>query len=179
MISLKCEASESVQFSTCYDPIHRFQRVKAKSSFFSKIKTYLRKKIHSLSCYNRVYLCAKIETIWVFDPCHKNSIFVWFLHDCSLKIEYRQLWPPFLISYMPISYTKSGWLFTSAHALREKWKHQYQVADGKLALATVRRNFLSIHAFVCKQLYKGSDEEILWKLEESIWFTLKHSFMQK
>ena len=24
VISLKCEASESVQFSTCYDPIHRF-----------------------------------------------------------------------------------------------------------------------------------------------------------
>ena len=43
-ISLKCEASESVQFSTCYDPIHRFQRVKAKSSFFSKIKIHLRKK---------------------------------------------------------------------------------------------------------------------------------------
>ena len=63
VISLKCEASESVQFSTCYDPIHRFQRVKAKSSFFSKIKIHLRKKIHSLSCLTRVYLCAKIETI--------------------------------------------------------------------------------------------------------------------
>ena len=58
-------------------------------------------------------------------------------------------------------------------------KTSIQLADGKLALATVRRNFLSFHAFVCKQLYKGSDEEILWKLDESIWFTLKHSFMQK
>ena len=83
--SLKCEASESVQFSTCYEPIHRFQRVKAKSSFFSKIKIHLRKKIHSLSCLTRVYLCEKIETIWVFDPRHKNFIFVWFLHGCPLN----------------------------------------------------------------------------------------------
>ena len=80
VISLKCEASESVQFSTCYDPIHRFWRVKAKSSFFSKIKHVWGKKMHKLSCLTKVYLCAKIETIWIFDPCHKNFIFVWFLH---------------------------------------------------------------------------------------------------
>ena len=47
-ISLKCEASESVQFSTCHDLVHRFQRVKVKSSFFSKIKTYLRKKKYTV-----------------------------------------------------------------------------------------------------------------------------------
>ena len=44
------------------------------------------KKIHSLSYLTRVYLCAKIETIWVFDPCHKNFIFVWFLRGCPLKL---------------------------------------------------------------------------------------------
>ena len=30
-------------------------------------------------------MCAKLETIWIFDPCDKNLIFVWFLHGCSLK----------------------------------------------------------------------------------------------
>ena len=25
------------------------------------------------------------ETIWSFDPCHKNLIFVWFLHGCPLN----------------------------------------------------------------------------------------------
>ena len=42
-------------------------------------------KIHNLSCLTWVYLCAKIETIWIFDPCHKNFIFVWFLQGCLLK----------------------------------------------------------------------------------------------
>ena len=42
-------------------------------------------KGESLSCLTRVYLCAKIETIWSFDPCHKNFIFVWFLHGCPLN----------------------------------------------------------------------------------------------
>ena len=36
---MKCEANESVQFSTCYNPIHRFWRVNQKSSFFGKYVT--------------------------------------------------------------------------------------------------------------------------------------------
>ena len=44
------------------------------------------KKIYSLSYLTRIYLCVKIETIWVFDPWHKNFIFVWFLHGCPLKL---------------------------------------------------------------------------------------------
>ena len=45
----------------------------------------MKKKIHSVSCLTRVYLCAEIETIWIFDPCHKNLIFVRFLHGCPLN----------------------------------------------------------------------------------------------
>ena len=68
--------------------IHRFWRVKTKSSFFSKIKTCLRKKkMYNLSCLTKVYLCAKIESIWIFDPCHKNYIFVWFLQGCLPKCD--------------------------------------------------------------------------------------------
>ena len=53
---------------------------------FLENKTCLRKKkMLKLSCLTKVYLCAKIETIWIFDPCHKNFIFVWFLHGCLLK----------------------------------------------------------------------------------------------
>ena len=58
---------------------------KRKVRFSRKLKYIWGKKIHSLSCLTRVYLCAKIETIWVFDPCHKNFIFVWFLHGCPLN----------------------------------------------------------------------------------------------
>ena len=80
VISLKCEASESVQFSTCYDPIHRFWRVKTKSSFFSKIKTCLRKKkcttflvllrstcVQKLSQFEFLTLAIKIS--FLFDFC--------------------------------------------------------------------------------------------------------------
>ena len=38
----------------------------------------LKKKIHGISFLTMVYLCAKIETIWIFGPCHKNFIFVFF-----------------------------------------------------------------------------------------------------
>ena len=58
---------------------------KRKVRFSRKLKYIWGKKIHSLSCLTRVYLCAKIETFWVFDPCHKNLIFVWFLHGCPLN----------------------------------------------------------------------------------------------
>ena len=80
VISLKCEANESVQFSTCYDPIHRFWRVKTKSSFFSKIKTCLRKKkcttflvllrstcVQKLSQFEFLTLAIKIS--YLFDFC--------------------------------------------------------------------------------------------------------------
>ena len=50
----------------------------------------MKKKIHSVSCLTRVYLCAEIETIWIFDPCHKNLIFVRFLHGCPLNKDH--LW---------------------------------------------------------------------------------------
>ena len=33
------------------------------------------KKMHNLSCLTKVYLCAKIESIWIFDPCHKKFHF--------------------------------------------------------------------------------------------------------
>ena len=82
-ISLKCEASESVQFSTCHDPIHRFQRVKVKSSFFSKIKTYLRKKKYTVflvflvllgsTCVQNLrqfeFLTLAIKISFLFDFC--------------------------------------------------------------------------------------------------------------
>ena len=67
--------------------VFRVFRVKAKSSFFSKIKHVWGKKMHKLSCLTKVYLCAKIETIWIFDLYHKNYIFVWFLHGCFLKCD--------------------------------------------------------------------------------------------
>ena len=63
--------------------------LEGESEKFLKIKPYLMKKIRSLSCLTRVYLCAKIETIWIFDPCHENVIFVWFLHGCTLNCSYQ------------------------------------------------------------------------------------------
>ena len=33
----------------------------------------------------RVRSFMRRETIWSFDPCHKNLIFVWFLHGCLLN----------------------------------------------------------------------------------------------
>ena len=53
--------------------------------FLEKKNIFEEKKIHSHSCLTRVYLCAKLETIWIFYPCHKNFILVWFLHGCPLK----------------------------------------------------------------------------------------------
>ena len=38
MISLKRQASESAQCLTCYDPIHRFKRVKARGSLLLENK---------------------------------------------------------------------------------------------------------------------------------------------
>ena len=32
-------------------------------------------------------MCAKIETIWISDLCHKNFIFVWVLHGCPLNFK--------------------------------------------------------------------------------------------
>ena len=53
--------------------------------FLENKNIFEEKKIHSLSCLTKVYLWAKIETIWIFESCHKNFIFVWFLHGCPLK----------------------------------------------------------------------------------------------
>ena len=61
---------------------------KRKVRFSRKLK-YIWGKNTQPYCLTRVYLCAKIETIWIFDPCHKNVIFVWFLHGCPLN--YRWL----------------------------------------------------------------------------------------
>ena len=44
----------------------------------------LRKKIHSISFLTRVYLCAKIETIWIFGSCHKISFLFDFCTDVLL-----------------------------------------------------------------------------------------------
>ena len=53
--------------------------------FLENKNVFDEKKIHSVSCLTRVYLCAEIEAIWIFDPCHKNLIFVRFLHGCPLN----------------------------------------------------------------------------------------------
>ena len=55
---------ESAQFSTCYDTINRFRRVKAKSLFLilSKIKTHLKENTQR-SCLTKGFLSAKVETI--------------------------------------------------------------------------------------------------------------------
>ena len=53
--------------------------------FLENKNIFEEKEILNLSCLIRVYLCAKIETIWIFDPSHKNFIFVWFLQGCPLN----------------------------------------------------------------------------------------------
>ena len=58
---------------------------KWKVCFCLKLKKHLRKKIHSLSCLTRVYLCGKIETIWIFDPAIKISFLFDFCTDVLLK----------------------------------------------------------------------------------------------
>ena len=129
---MKCEANESVQFSTCYDPIHRFWRVKTKSSFFSKIKTCLRKKkMYNLSCLTKVYLCAKIESIWIFDPCHKNYIFVWFLQGCLPKCDSVILFCKVLStgSFFPSNVT-----VTNRQLLKKStsWSRKWLISEGNL-----------------------------------------------
>ena len=60
---------------------------KRKVRFSEKKKNRLiwGKKIHSLSCLTRVYLCAKIETIWIFDSYHKISFLFDFCTDVLLS----------------------------------------------------------------------------------------------
>ena len=79
--------------------------------FLENNNIFERKKIiHSLSCLTRVYLCAEIETIWIFDPCQKNFIFVWFLHGCPLKLKKKKKIEAFasrFLSYLLSSLTKT------------------------------------------------------------------------
>lgn len=51
-------------------------RGESENLFFSKMETYFREKIHSVSCLTRSFLCLEIEPIWVFAPCHKNCIII-------------------------------------------------------------------------------------------------------
>ena len=47
--------------------------------------TYFKEKIHSVSCLTRSFLCLKIETIWVFAPCHKIALLFSFCTDVLLN----------------------------------------------------------------------------------------------
>lgn len=48
-------------------PNSSIQKSQREGSLFSKIKTYLREKLHSVSCLTRYYKWAKIKTIWIFE----------------------------------------------------------------------------------------------------------------
>ena len=80
--------------------------------FLENKNMFEEKKMHNLSCLTRVYLWAKTGTIWIFDPCHKYFIFVWFLHGCLLKCDRVILFCKFLSpgSFFPLmSYILSYW----------------------------------------------------------------------
>ena len=78
--------------------------------FLENKNMFKEKKMQNLSCITRVYLWAKIETIWIFDPCHKYFIFVWFLHGCLLKCDrvilFFKFLSPYILSYWPTAFKK-------------------------------------------------------------------------
>ena len=90
--------------------------------FLENNNIFERKKIiHSLSCLTRVYLCAEIETIWIFDPCQKNFIFVWFLHGCPLKLKKKKNWGLCIsLSFISIVFAhENNWLCPGIFSSRE------------------------------------------------------------
>ena len=99
---------------------------------FLENKTCLRKKkMHKLSCLTKVYLCAKIETIWIFDPCHKNFIFVWFLQGCLPKCDSVILFCKVLLtgSFFPSNVT-----VTNRQLLKKSttWSRKWLISEGNL-----------------------------------------------
>ena len=129
---MKCEANESVQFSTCYEPIHRFWRVKTKSSFFSKIKTCLRKKkCTTFLVLLRSTCVQKLSQFEFLTLAIKNFIFVWFLHGCLLKCDRVILFCKVLStgSFFPSNVT-----VTNRQLLKKStsWSRKWPISKGNL-----------------------------------------------